>query len=165
MSAERGARCGRQGEGTPISGAQGARGGRGARDTRVTVGLRATIAAEVTDADTARALGSGDVPVLGTPRLLALAEAACVAAVAPQLDEGQTTVGTAVSLEHKRARPIGAQIEVEAELAGIEGRRLFFNFIAYGPGTGDDAVIGAGTVERMLVDRDRFLRGVHPEPG
>jgi fluoroacetyl-CoA thioesterase len=128
--------------------------------TRLTVGLRASITADVTDADTAQALGSGDVPVLGTPRLLALAEAACVAAVAPQLGEGQTTVGTAVSLEHKRASPIGARIEVEAELAGIEGRRLFFNFIAYGPGTGDDAVIGAGTAERMLVDRDRFSRGV-----
>jgi fluoroacetyl-CoA thioesterase len=122
-------------------------------------GLRATITAEVTDADTAQTLGSGEVQVLGTPRLLALAEAACVAAVAPQLDEGQTTVGTAVSLEHKRASPVGARVEVEAELAGIEGRRLFFNFIAYGPGTGDEAVIGAGTVERMLVDRDRFLRG------
>jgi fluoroacetyl-CoA thioesterase len=132
--------------------------------TRVAVGLRATITAEVTDADTSQVLGSGTVPVLGTPRLLALAEAACVAAVAPQLEEGQTTVGTAASLEHKRASPVGARIEVEAELAGIEGRRLFFNFIAYGPGTGDEAVIGAGTVERMLVDRDRFLRGVRAAP-
>ena len=100
------------------------------------------------------------MPVLGTPRLLALAEAACVAAIAPQLGAGQTTVGVAVSLEHKRASPIGAPIEVEAELAGIEGRRFFFNFIAYGAGTGDEAVIGGGTVERMLVDRDRFLSGV-----
>jgi fluoroacetyl-CoA thioesterase len=135
----------------------------------IAVGLRATITAEVTDADTAQALGSGDVPVLGTPRLLGLAEAACVAAVAPHLGEGQTTVGTAVSLEHKRASAIGARIEVEAELTGIEGRTLFFNFIAYGPGTetddeGDEAVIGAGTVERMLVDRDRFLRGVRAAP-
>jgi fluoroacetyl-CoA thioesterase len=147
MSAERAARRGRQGEWT-----------------RVTVGLRATITAEVTDADTAQALGSGDVPVLGTPRLLALAEAACVAAVTPQLGAGQTTVGVAVSIEHKRASPIGAPIEVEAELAEIEGRRLFFNFIAYGPGTGDEAVIGAGTVERMLVDRDRFLQRVRAAP-
>jgi fluoroacetyl-CoA thioesterase len=126
--------------------------------TLLTVGLRASLTAEVTGADTAEALGSGDVPVLGTPRLLALAEAACVAAAAPQLAEGQTTVGIAVSLEHKRASPVGTAVEVEAELAGIEGRKLFFNFIAYGPGEGDEAVIGAGTVERMLVDRGRFLR-------
>jgi fluoroacetyl-CoA thioesterase len=136
------------------------------------VGLRATITADVTDDDTAQALGSGDVPVLGTPRLLSLAEAACMAAVAPNLREGQTTVGTAVSLEHKRASPVGASLEVEAELTRIDGRRIWFNFIAYGPGTGDDVVargdaadppavvIGAGTLERMVVDTERFLAGV-----
>jgi predicted thioesterase len=121
------------------------------------VGLRATITASVTEADTAQALGSGDVPVLGTPRLLALAEAACVAALAPNLDEGQTTVGVAVSLEHKRASPVNASIEVESELTRIDGRRLWFNFIAYAPDEGDDVVIGAGSVERMLVDTERFL--------
>ncbi|HEX2321686.1 MAG TPA: hotdog domain-containing protein [Streptosporangiaceae bacterium] len=120
-------------------------------------GLRATITAEVTEADTAQALGSGQVPVLGTPRLLALAEAACVAAVTPHLAEGQTTVGVAVSLEHRRASPVGASLEVEAELTGLEGRKLSFNFIAYGPGDGDESVVGAGTLERMLVDTERFL--------
>jgi predicted thioesterase len=123
----------------------------------ISVGLRATITAEVADADTAEALGSGDLPVLGTPRLLALAEAACVAAVAPQLEAGQTTVGTAVSLEHKRPSVIGTSIEVEAELTEIIGRRLVFMFIAYRPGEGDEAVIGAGRAERVLVDADRFL--------
>jgi fluoroacetyl-CoA thioesterase len=126
------------------------------------VGLRATVSAQVTQADTAAALGSGDVPVLGTPRLLALAEAASVAAVAPQLAAGQTTVGTAVSLEHRRPSRIGAQIEVEAELTEIDGRRLVFIFIGYGSGTGEDAVIGAGTVERVVLDRDRFLEGQTP---
>src|SRR5215472_18734454 len=90
----------------------------------ISVGLRASITAQVADADSAAALGSGDLPVLGTPRLLALAEAACVAAVAPQLEAGQTTVGTAVSLEHKRPSMIGTSIEVEAELTEIIGRRL-----------------------------------------
>jgi fluoroacetyl-CoA thioesterase len=123
----------------------------------LSAGLRASITAEVTPADTAAELGSGDLPVLGTPRLLALAEAACVAAVAPQLRPGQTTVGTAVSLEHKRPSPVGAALEVEAELTEIHGRRLVFNFIAYGPGEGDEAVIGAGTAERVVVDADRFL--------
>jgi fluoroacetyl-CoA thioesterase len=123
-------------------------------------GLRASITAEVTEADTAQELGSGDVPVLGTPRLLALAEAACVAAVAPNLEPGQTTVGTAVSLEHKRASPVGASLEVEAELTRIDGRRMWFNFIAYAPSEGDDVVIGAGTLERMLVDAARFLAGL-----
>jgi fluoroacetyl-CoA thioesterase len=124
---------------------------------RIWVGLRASITAEVSEADTAEALGSGDLPVLGTPRLLALAEAACVAAVAPQLEAGQTTVGTEVSLEHKRPSRVGASVEVEAELTEIDGRRLAFMFIAYGPGQGDAAVIGAGRAQRVIVDTGRFL--------
>jgi fluoroacetyl-CoA thioesterase len=132
---------------------------------RLAVGLRATVTAEVGEADTADALGSGDLPVLGTPRLLALAEAACVAAVAPHLADGQTTVGSAVSLEHKRPSPIGSPVEVQAELTDIDDRTLFFMFVAYGPGTGDEAVIGAGTVQRVLVDRERFLRKAGVAPG
>jgi fluoroacetyl-CoA thioesterase len=135
----------------------GAAGAAGRDAAGFTIGLRATVTAEVGEDDTAIALGSGDLPVLGTPRLLALAEAACVAAVAPQLSPGQTTVGAAVSLEHHRPSGLGTPVEVQAELVEIEGRKLFFGFIAYGPGDGDDAVIGAGTVQRVLVDADRFL--------
>jgi predicted thioesterase len=119
--------------------------------------LRATVTALVGEDDTAIALGSGDLPVLGTPRLLALAEAASVAAVAPQLAAGQSTVGASVSLEHHRPSLVGASVEVQAELVEIEGRKLFFGFVAYGPGEGEDAVIGAGTVQRVLVDAKRFL--------
>jgi fluoroacetyl-CoA thioesterase len=93
-------------------------------------GLRATVRAAVTDADTAEAMGSGNLPVLATPRLLALAEAATVAAVAPNLTDGLTTVGTAVSLEHRKASPLGAEVVVEAELTEVDGRRLVFGFIA-----------------------------------
>jgi fluoroacetyl-CoA thioesterase len=130
----------------------------------LTVGLQATVTAEVGEEDTAVALGSGDLPVLGTPRLLALAEAACVAAVAPVLAAGQTTVGAAVSLEHRKPSPLGTPIEVRAELVEVTGRKLFFGFIAYGPGGDDEAVIGAGTVQRVLVDADRFLRGAGAGP-
>src|SRR5215813_3766690 len=137
MSAERGARRGRQGEGT-----------------RVTVGLRATIAAEVTDADTAQSLGSGDVPVLGTPRLLALAEAATVAALAGHLDAGQTSVGTRVELVHLAATPVGGRVRVRAELAAVDGRRLRFAVTAT-DGTG--AMIGRAAITRAVVDRDQFL--------
>ena len=138
-------------------------------------GLRATVRAVVTGADTAEAMGSGDLPVLATPRLLALAEAATVAAVAPQLADGLTTVGTAVSLEHRKASPLGAEIVVEAELTEVDGRRLVFGFIARPAGAdaaGSDAddfdadvVVGAGTVERVVVDGARFLaRAQAPSP-
>ncbi len=118
----------------------------------------------VADSDTATAMGSGDVPVLATPRLLALAEAAAVAAITPSLDPGLTSVGTSAVLEHKRPSPVGAEVEVEAELAEVDGRRLVFRFIARqkppagSPGEGDaDEVVGAGTVERVLVDREHFI--------
>lgn len=139
-------------------------------------GLRATVRAVVGQDDTALALGSGDVPVLGTPRLLALAEAASVAAVRPQLAGGQTTVGTAVRVEHRRPSPVGAAVTVDAELTEVDGRRLVFMFTARQAGLpgaagsgqaaaaardGDGAeVIGAGTIERVLLDRDRFLAGI-----
>jgi fluoroacetyl-CoA thioesterase len=119
-------------------------------------GARATLRITVTDADTAIAAGSGDVPVLATPRLLALAEAACVAAIAPRLAAGQTSVGTAARLEHRQASPVGAELDVEAELTEVHGSRLVFVFIAR-PADGADEVIGAGTVERVVVDRDRFV--------
>ncbi len=121
------------------------------------VGLRATVRATVAEADTAVSMGSGDVPVLATPRLLALAEAAAVAAVAPQLAEGLTSVGTSVNLEHRRASPLGAEIVVEAELTEVDWPRLVFGFIARVDVTDEDLVLGAGTVERVVVDRERFL--------
>jgi fluoroacetyl-CoA thioesterase len=125
-------------------------------------GLLSFVQIVVADTDTAIAMGSGDVPVLGTPRLLALAEAASVAAIAPSLESGLTSVGTAAALEHKRPSPVGAEVVVEAELAEVDGRRLVFRFIARqkpppGPSDDEDAVIGAGTLERVLVDKDQFV--------
>jgi fluoroacetyl-CoA thioesterase len=121
------------------------------------VGLRATVRATVTETDTAAAMGSGDVPVLATPRLLALAEAATLAAVGPTLGAGLTSVGTSVSLEHRRASPLGAGVDVEAELTEVDGPRLVFSFIARAADTDEDVVVGAGTVERVVVDRARFI--------
>jgi fluoroacetyl-CoA thioesterase len=136
----------------------------------VAAGQRASVSVVVADADTATSAGSGDVPVLATPRLLALAEAAAVAAIAPHLAPGMTSVGTSASFEHRRASPVGAEVVVEAELTEIDGRRLMFSFIAresarQGAGSAagagedgrEDLVVGAGTMERVLVDRAAFL--------
>ena len=120
----------------------------------VRVGLNATVKAKVTDADTASAQGSGDVPVLGTPRLLALAEAATVAALHGHLDGGQTTVGTMVRLDHRRPSGIGATVRVDAELVEVDGRSLRFEFTAV-DGSGEP--VGSGEVRRAVVERERFL--------
>ncbi|TML25843.1 MAG: thioesterase [Actinobacteria bacterium] len=119
-------------------------------------GLSASVRLTVTEADTAQALGSGDVPVLATPRLLALAEAATLRATARHLPAGTTTVGTRVALEHLAATPIGGTVTVEARLSTVDGRRLTFAVTA----TDGSADLARGSVERVLVDRERFLAKV-----
>ncbi|HET6213742.1 MAG TPA: hotdog domain-containing protein [Micromonosporaceae bacterium] len=116
-------------------------------------GLVARVELTVTDADTAQALGSGDVPVLGTPRVLALAEAATVAATAAHLDPGWTTVGTRVDLAHRAPTPVGRTVVAEATLTKVDGRRLLFEIVV----RDGDAVSADGRVERVLVDRHTFL--------
>jgi fluoroacetyl-CoA thioesterase len=116
-------------------------------------GLRAEVRIVVTEADTASAIGSGDVPVLATPRLLALAEAATVAAVRDHLEPGMTSVGTSVVFEHKAASPVGAEVMALAHLAEVDRRRLVFNVEA----SEGDKMVGAGQVERFVVDRAEFL--------
>jgi predicted thioesterase len=117
------------------------------------VGLSADVAREVTDADTAQAIGSGDVPVLGTPRLVAWAEAATVAAVGNHLDAGQTTVGTHVALRHRAPSVVGTTITVRAELIDVDGVSLRFAVVAHD----GEHEIAQGEVERAVVDRQRFL--------
>lgn len=116
-------------------------------------GLTARVELTVTDTDTAQAVGSGDVPVLGTPRVLALAEAATVAATATRLPSGSTTVGTRVELEHRAATPVGRTVAARAELVKVDGRRLTFEVIV----TDGNEVVATGRVERALVDRQRFV--------
>ncbi|MDQ1710627.1 MAG: fluoroacetyl-CoA thioesterase, partial [Frankiaceae bacterium] len=89
-------------------------------------GLRASFRYVVTPADTALAHGSGDVAVLATPRVVALAERATCAAVAGHLTDDLTTVGTHVSLDHLLPTPVGAAVVVDAVLEAVEGRRLTF---------------------------------------
>jgi len=114
-----------------------------------------TLTFTVGDDDTAAALGSGSLPVLGTPRLLAWCEAATCAAVAPYLTEGETSVGTRVELEHTRASRVGTRIEVTASSVFRDGRLHRFSVVAREAGGG--RVVGTGEVTRVIVDAERFL--------
>ncbi len=107
----------------------------------------------VAEADTARALGSGDVPVLGTPRLIALCEQAAVVAVRELVTEARTTVGMRVQVDHMQPTAIGAEVVAEAVLEKIEGRRLVFHVSVNDPA----GLVATGRVTRVVVDRDRFL--------
>lgn len=117
-------------------------------------GLTAAVELVVGEPDTAAAVGSGDVPVLATPRLLALAEAATVAAVGGRLGAGRTSVGTHVVLEHRRSSPVGAVVVVRATLVGVQERVLRFEVVAE---HADGVVVARGEVVRVVVDRDAFL--------
>jgi fluoroacetyl-CoA thioesterase len=104
-------------------------------------------------ADTAVALGSGDVPVLGTPRVVALAEAACVAALLDQLGPEQTSVGTRIELDHLGASEVGAVIRASAGVTSINGAKLIFEVEIHE----GSRLIAQGVLTRVVVDRLSFL--------
>jgi fluoroacetyl-CoA thioesterase len=117
-------------------------------------GLQAAFPYTVTEADTAIAVGSGEVPVLATPWVVALAERATVAAVVGALEAGATTVGSRVELDHLAPSLVGAELEVEAVLERVDGRRLGFA-VSLREG---DRVVARGRVTRVVVDAEGFLR-------
>jgi fluoroacetyl-CoA thioesterase len=121
----------------------------------ISPGRRAGFSHTVAEADTAVAAGSGDVPVLATPRVLALVERASVEAVAGLLEAGATTVGARVELEHLRAVPVGATVTVEAALERVDGRRLEFAVRV----SDGERLVARGWLIRVVVDRAAFLRG------
>ena len=108
----------------------------------------------VTDADTAERLGSGDMPVLATPRLINWIERAAYAAAAENLAPGQTTVGTMVKVEHIKASPVGTTVHVKSSRPVSDGRRLIFHVRVL-----DDAgeEVAHGEVQRAVIDRERFM--------
>ena len=120
-------------------------------DSPELLGRTATREFVVSDDSTAQAVGSGSLPVLGTPVLLAWCEATTV--VALDLPDGSTSVGTRVSLEHLAASPVGARVEVTATVVHVDGRLLRFAVEA----RSGEALVGAGEVTRVVVDAERFL--------
>jgi predicted thioesterase len=116
-------------------------------------GRTATASLVVDDGDTALALRSGDVPVLSTPRLVALGEEATCRVIEGAIDESRTTVAVRVRFDHFAPVRVGSTVTAEAILARVEGRRLTFTISAR-DGSG---LVGAGRVTRVIVDRQAFL--------
>ena len=115
-------------------------------------GLVGAASMVVGPADLALALGSGDVEVLGTPRLVALCEEATVAAIADALDDGQTSVGIRVEIDHLSPNRVGDEVRATARVTGTDRRRVTFEVEA----TSTGGVVGRGSVVRAVVDRARF---------
>lgn len=119
----------------------------------IEAGLAATLERTVGEADTAASVGSGSLPVLGTPVLLAWCEAATCEALAPALDDGETSVGTRVQLDHQAPSPVGAVLEVTASVVHVDGRLVRFSVAARQAGR----LVGSGEVTRVVVGTERFL--------
>ncbi len=116
-------------------------------------GERAEIKHTVEADDTAVALRSGTVAVLGTPRVVALCEEAAVAAVDGRLPAGQTSVGMRIQLDHLQPNAVGSTVTAEAVLEKVEGRRLTFTVSV----RDHRGLVACGKVTRVVVDTERFL--------
>jgi fluoroacetyl-CoA thioesterase len=131
----------------------GAKGAAYGKRMAIGPGLGASVTLLVEERDTALAMGSGDVPVLATPRVVALAEQATVEAVAGALGPGMTTVGSEVQLTHLAPSAVGAKVTADVMLESIESRRLVFRVSV----TDANGLVAVGRITRVAVQRDRFL--------
>lgn len=119
----------------------------------IVVGMRGEASTLVEREDTAQIVGSGDLLVYATPCMVALMEGAACEAIADCLSDTQTTVGTALNIEHTSATPVGLEVRAEAEVTAVEGKAITFEVRAF-----DEAgQIGKGTHQRVIVNSQKFL--------
>jgi predicted thioesterase len=124
----------------------------------LTPGLTAETETIVTEDNTAERLGSGSVPVFGTPALVGLMESAAIEALAGRLPHGATSVGGHIDVHHLAPTPVGMRVRARAKLVKVDGRRLMFQIEAWD----ERKKIGEATHERFIVDRERFLAKAKP---
>jgi predicted thioesterase len=124
----------------------------------VVAGIVGSASLRATEEDTAISLGSGDVPVIGTPRLIALCEEASHRALAGRLAAGLTSVASRVQFDHLAPVGIGATVTAEATLERVEGRRLVFTVAVASHSDQRTGLVAAGRVTRVVVDRAAFLQ-------
>ncbi len=116
-------------------------------------GLTHTSQLTVTEAVTATSMGSGDLPVLATPAMMALMENAAMLAVAPHLPEGSTTVGGHISASHIKPTPVGETVTATATVTKVDGKKIEFEVKAHW----GDVLLGEGSHLRFIVDREKFM--------
>ena len=117
------------------------------------VGIKGHTEITVTEEKTAKAMGSGTLPVFATPAMIALMEKTAYQSVQHALEEGCGSVGTYLDVKHTAATPLGMKVTCESELIEVEGRRLVFSVKAY-----DEAgLIGEGKHERFVIQNEKFL--------
>ena len=123
----------------------------------ITVGMKGEAFNMVEREDTAYEVGSGSLLVYATPCMVALMEGAACEAIAAELPEGKTSVGTALDITHISATPVGLEVRAEAEVTAVEGSTVVFQVTAYD----ETGKIGEGTHKRAVVSTQRFLEKVY----
>ena len=118
----------------------------------ITVGLKGTVTETVNENITAEKVGSGSLPVFATPMMVALMEKAACKALENSLDEGTTSVGTMVNIEHVAATPVGMEVTVTATVTAVDGRKICFSVEAFD----EVGLIGKGTHDRFIVNAEKF---------
>lgn len=119
----------------------------------LSAGIKGNLERTVTQELTAEAMGSGQLPVFATPAVVALAEETAWKSVAPELEEGQGTVGTKMELAHIAATPLGMKVRCETELVEVDRRKLVFAIEVFD----EKEKIAEGRHERFIVDNAKFL--------
>jgi len=119
----------------------------------ITIGMKGEAFTDVERSDTAKEVGSGDLLVYATPCMVALMEGAACEAIAEALKEDQTTVGTALNIEHTSATPVGLEVRAEAVVTAVEDKVITFEVTAYD----EIGEIGKGTHKRVIVNSQKFL--------
>ena len=119
----------------------------------IIIGLKGEASTLVEKEDTAQYVGSGSLLIYATPCLAALMEGAACAAIEDVLPQGQTSVGTALNLEHLSATPVGLEVRASAEVTAVDGRIITFAITA----SDESGEIGRATHTRVLVNSEKFL--------
>ena len=119
----------------------------------IEIGLKHTSELTVTEDVIAITVGSGDLPVLATPMMMALMENAAMLAVVDELPEGRTTVGGHIESSHLKPSKIGDVVRAVAEVTKVDGKKIEFKVAAYSGNT----LLGEGTHLRFIVDREKFM--------
>ncbi len=117
-------------------------------------GIKNKITITVTQDKTAKVMGSGTLDVFATPAMVALMEQTAAQSVQELLDEGVTSVGTKINVEHISADPLGIEVTCESELIEVDNRRLVFDIVV----SDQHGVVGKATHERFLIKSESFMQ-------
>ena len=115
-------------------------------------GIKAEKSLTVTDANTAKTMGSGTLDVFATTDMVALIEQTAYTSIESELEPGWGSVGTSLNIQHLSATPVGMTVTATTELVEVDRRRLVFHAEVYD----EKGLVGKGTHERFLVENEKF---------